>query len=100
MPHTVETQGLPHTVAVTLAEVTDRKGALAAFDRCADNLQHVTSVLVDGGYSGKPFAGAVQEKLGTTVQVAKRNEPHTFVVMPHRWVVEWSFVWLGKCRRL
>jgi len=60
----VDTQGLPHAVAVTTAEVTDRKGALAAFDRCADNLQQVTSVLVDGGYSGKPFAEAVQKQLG------------------------------------
>ena len=96
----VDTQGLPHAVAVTTAEVTDRKGALAAFDRCADNLQQVTSVLVDGGYSGKPFAEAVQEKLGATVQVAKRNELHTFAVMPQRWVVERSFAWLEKCRRL
>ena len=59
----VDTQGLPHAVAVTTAEVTDRKGALAAFDRCADNLKQVTSVLVDGGYAGKPFAEAVQQKL-------------------------------------
>ena len=95
----VDTRGLPHALAVTTAEVTDRTGALAAFDRCADNLQQVTSVLVDGGYSGKPFAEAVQEKLGATVQVAKRNELHTFAVM-HRWVVERSFAWLEKCRRL
>jgi transposase len=96
----VDTQGLPHAVAVTTAEVTDRKGALAAFDRCADNLKQVTSVLVDGGYSGKTFAEAVEDKLGATVQVAKRNQLHTFAVMPQRWVVERSFAWLEKCRRL
>jgi transposase len=96
----VDTQGLPHAIAVTTAEVTDRKGALAAFDRCADNLKQVIGVLVDGGYSGKPFAAAVQDKLGATVQVAKRNELHTFAVMPQRWVVERSFAWLEKCRRL
>ena len=96
----VDTQGLPHAVAVTTAEVTDRKGALAAFDRCADNLRQASSVLVDGGYSGKPFAEAVAEKLNATVQVAKRNELHTFAVLPQRWVVERSFAWLEKCRRL
>ncbi len=96
----VDTQGLPHAVAVTTAEVTDRKGALAAFDRCTGNLQQVTSILVDAGYSGKPFAEAVREKLGATVQVAKRSELHTFAVMPQRWVVERSFAWLEKCRRL
>ncbi len=96
----VDTQGLPHAVAITTAEVTDRQGALAALDRCAGNLRQVASVLVDGGYSGKPFADAVEQKLGATVQVAKRSELHTFAVMPRRWVVERSFAWLEKCRRL
>lgn len=96
----VDSQGLPHAIAVTTADVTDRNGALAAFNRCTDNLQHVLSVLVDGGYSGKPFAEAVQQKLGATVQIAKRSELHTFAVMPKRWVVERSFAWLEKYRRL
>jgi transposase len=96
----VDTQGLPHAVAVTTADVTDRNGALAAFDRCANHLQQVASVLVDGGYSGQPFAAAVNDKLDATVQLAKRNELHTFAVMPQRWVVERSFAWLEKCRRL
>ncbi|MGH8030871.1 MAG: transposase, partial [Luteimonas sp.] len=46
------------------------------------------------------FAEAVKQLLGATVQIAKRNELHTFVVMPQRWVVERSFGWLEKCRRL
>lgn len=96
----VDTQGLPHAVAVTTADVTDRKGALAAMDRCAQNLQCVQSVLADGGYAGQPFAHAVKEKLGATVQIAKRSELHTFTVIPQRWVVERSFAWLEKCRRL
>jgi hypothetical protein len=49
-------------------------------------------------YTGKPFAEAVQQKLGATVEVAKRNELHTFEVIPQRWVVERSFAWLEKCR--
>jgi transposase len=57
-------------------------------------------VLADGGYTGQPFAQAVKAKLGATVQVAKRNELHTFAVIPQRWVVERSFAWLDKCRRL
>ena len=42
----------------------------------------------------------LSKALGATVQVAKRNELHTFVVIPQRWVVERSFAWLQKCRRL
>jgi transposase len=98
----VDTNGLPHAVAVTTAEVTDRKGALQALERCKDYLQCVKSLLVDGGYSGEPFAQGVRDTLGqeVTVQLAKRNELHTFEVMPQRWVVERSFAWLEKNRRL
>ena len=96
----VDTQGLPHAIAVTTADVTDRNGALLAMDRCQKGLSRVQSVLADGGYVGQPFADAVQEKLGATVQIAKRNDLHTFAVIPQRWVVERSFGWLEKCRRL
>lgn len=96
----VDTQGLPHAIAITTAEVTDRSGALQAFDRCRPNLERVESVLVDGGYSGQPFADSVKERLNATVQVVKRNELHTFAVLPKRWVVERSFGWMEKCRRL
>jgi transposase len=96
----VDTQGLPHAVAVSTADVTDRKGALQAFERCAAHLTQVKSVLADGGYVGAPFAQGVRESLGATVQIAKRNELHRFAVMPQRWVVERSFAWLEKCRRL
>ena len=96
----VDTLGLPHAIAVTTAEVTDRKGALQAMQRCKANLGQVQSVLADGGYVGQPFAQAVQDMLGATVQIAKRSELHTFAVIPKRWVVERSFAWLEKNRRL
>ena len=98
----VDTQGLPHAIAVTTAEVTDRKGALQAMQRCKDSLDKVQSVLADSGYVGEPFAQSVRDTLGevVTVQIAKRNELHKFAVIPKRWVVERSFAWLEKNRRL
>jgi transposase len=98
----VDTQGLPHAVAVTTAEVTDRKGARQALRRCKPRLGRVQSLLCDSGYVGQPFAQGVRQILGegVTVQIAKRNELHTFKVMPKRWVVERSFAWLEKNRRL
>jgi transposase len=96
----VHTQGLPHAIAVTTAEVTDRKGALQAFDRCQATLGAVKRVLADSAFVGQPFAEAVRDALGATVQIAKRHELHTFAVIPQRWVVERSFAWLDKCRRL
>ena len=64
------------------------------------NLSRVKNSLVDGGYSGEPFAEAIKELLGATVEVVKRSELHKFAVIPKRWVVERSFSWLEKCRRL
>ena len=96
----VDTQGLPHAIYATTADVTDRAGALAMFERSRATLNRVQKVLVDGGYSGEPFAAEVQNLLGASVEVVKRKEMHTFVVLPKRWVVERSFGWLDKCRRL
>ena len=96
----VDTQGLPHAIAVTTADVTDRKGALQALGRCAADLHAVQSLLADGGYVGQPFAHTVEALIGAKVQIAKRSELHTFAVMPQRWVVERSFAWIEKCRRL
>ena len=98
----VDTQGFPHAVAVTTAEVTDRKGALRALKRCKPNLCRVQSVLCDGGYTGGGVALGARGGLGqdVTVQIAKRSELHKFAVIPKRWVVERSFAWLEKNRRL
>lgn len=96
----VDTQGLPHAVAITTADISDRAGAVAALERCEGELQSVASVLADGGYTGEDFADEVLGTLGATVQIAKRNELHRFEVLPKRWIVERSFAWLEKCRRL
>ena len=96
----VDTQGLPHAIHITTANITDRGGALEMFLLHKDTLSNVENVLVDGGYSGEPFANGVKKLLHCEVEVAKRNELHTFKVIPKRWVVERSFSWLEKCRRL
>ncbi len=89
----VDTNGLPHAIFVTTANMTDREGALSMMNLHKDNLS-------DGGYTGEKFAASVQSIIGATVEVAKRNELHTFSLIPKRWVVERSFAWLEKCRRL
>jgi transposase len=96
----VDTQGLPHAIAITTADVTDRDGALIMFARNRQTLSAVVNVLADGGYTGANFADAVRDLLGASVEIAKRSELHKFAVMPKRWVVERSFAWLEKCRRL
>jgi transposase len=65
-----------------------------------ETLSMVINALVDGGYSGDNFAAEIKRIVGANVEVVKRNELHTFKVIPKRWVVERSFAWLEKCRRL
>ena len=96
----VDIQGLPHAIYITTANVTDRAGALLMFETSKDNLKNVQNILVDGGYTGEKFANKVNDILGAAVDVVKRNELHKFVVLPKRWIVERSFGWLEKCRRL
>jgi len=96
----VDTQGLPHAIHITTANITDREGAVAMMSDAKENLENVKNVLVDGGYSGEKFSSEINEIIGATVEVAKRSELHKFVVIPKRWVVERSFAWLEKCRRL
>lgn len=99
----VDVLGLPHTIMLTAANVNDRNGAVDMIDyycRNTDYLSDIRKVLVDGGYSGENFADAVKEISNAEVEVVKRNELHKFVVLPKRWIVERSFGWLDKCRRL
>ena len=68
----VDSQGLPHAIHVTTAGVTDRAGALAMFGQRRAELSEVRNVMVDGGYTGKPFAVEVENLLGASVEVVKR----------------------------
>lgn len=96
----VDTNGFPHAVHVTTADVTDRNGAIEMFTAPDFTLSDVLNILADAGYNGDNFANAMLQLLSAGTQIAKRPELHRFVVMPKRWVVERSFAWLEKCRRL
>ncbi len=65
-----------------------------------ENLSTVQKIIVDAGYTDEKFASAIKTIINANVEVVKRNELHSFVVLPKRWVVERSFAWLEKCRRL
>ena len=96
----VDTNGLPHGIEVTTANVTDRDGAIEMTKQSKENFSEVLTMLTDGGYTGEKFAKEIKKIIYATVEVVKRNELHTFKVLPKRWVVERSFGWLEKCRRL
>ena len=96
----VDVLGLPYANIVTTANVTDRNGAIEMFSQLSFSLPTLKAILCDGGYTGENFAVKIREITGAEVQVVKRSELHTFAVIPQRWIVERTFGWLDKCRRL
>ena len=96
----VDTLGLPHAIHITCANTTDRQGAIDMVSNNSGQLSSVVNFLVDGGYSGENFANTIKNIHGASVEVVKRCELHTFKVLPKRWIVERTFAWLEKCRRL
>jgi transposase len=95
----VDTQGWLLAVIVHSAAIQDRAGARAVLTRLFATFSTLTTVFVDGGYTGKLLDWAKQ-MFGWTVQVVKRTDAHRFVVLPKRWIVERTFAWLNHFRRL
>ena len=56
----------------------------------------------DGGYQGPQFQGGLRRIMRhVDVEIVKRSDAaQGFVVLPKRWIVERTFGWLGRCRRL
>jgi putative transposase len=97
----VDTIGLLLMVMVLPANIQDRDGArqllTAFFGQSAR--RRVKHIWADGGYAGALIAWA-WNLWRCAIEVVKRNELHTFKVLPRRWVVERTFGWLGRYRRL
>lgn len=98
----VDTLGHVLAVAVVPANVPERVGAKRLLEEELSGASWLKVLYVDGGYSGADFAAQVAElKPSLEVEVVKRtdNQPG-FKVVAKRWVVERTFGWLTKCRRL
>jgi transposase len=96
----VDTLGLLLSVIVTAASVQDRDGAHRLLALLRERFSTITLVWADGGYSGRLLSWA-QTVLAMTVTIVKRSDDTTgFVVLPRRWVVERTFGWLMRYRRL
>jgi putative transposase len=87
------------SVVVTEANASERLGAtVALLEDCCD-AKELDLIWADSGYSGENFASAVMSVCGAKVEVVKRIKDG-FEVLPRRWVVERTFGWLGRYRRL
>jgi len=81
----VDILGFPYALGVTTANVSDRDGAIAIFSQPYYTSPRLEKILFDGAYTGDEFADKIKDLVGADVEVVKRNELHTFVVIPKRW---------------
>ena len=96
----VDVEGWLLGIVVTGAQISDRAGAKVLVMRLLNLFTTLQIMWADSGYDGKPLASWIQRFAGITVQIIKRSDLPGFQVVSRRWVVERTFGWLLRYRRL
>lgn len=92
--------GLILVVVVHAASIQDRDGAKLVFDKICNLFPKLHLVWADAGYAGL-LIDWVKHFIGCGLEIIKRCDHKAgFKVLPRRWVVERTFAWLGRYRRL
>ena len=87
-------------VAVTGANVQDRDGGQLVLKGLKDRFPRLARVWADGVYPGRLVEWAEKTTQFVLDIVCKPRGQIGFSVLPWRWIVERTFAWFGKCRRL
>jgi transposase len=96
----VDCEGWLLALVVTAASVSDKAGAKLLIIRLFDAFSTLKTMWADSGYDGAPLARYARAAAAITVEVVKRTAPHSFQVLRRRWVIERTFGWLMRYRRL
>jgi transposase len=88
------------SVVVHSADVQDRDGAGDLLRRARRLFPFIERIFADASYQGPRMAAVVAETGDWLLEIVKRGEPHRFVVLPKRWIVERTFAWISRNRRL
>jgi putative transposase len=92
--------GLILALVVHCAGIQDRDGAKWVFERLRGLYPRLRLIWADGGYAGQ-LVTWVAAVTGWVLEIVKRSEgAQGFELLPHRWIVERTFGWLSKYRRL
>lgn len=84
------------------ADIQDRDGGIVLLKMLFGRYAFLKKLFADGGYQGPVFERAQRKTLpGVTTEIVKRSDKAKgFQALPKRWIVERTFAWLGRCRRL
>ncbi len=94
----VDTLGLILAVVIQSASIQDRAGAPTVIKEMKETWIRVIKIFADGGYTGT-LIEKIKTLFNIDIEVIKRNELHTFKVLPKRWIVERTFAWIDTNRR-
>ena len=97
-----DTMGNLTQVVAHAANIGERAGAKTLLERTAECLwQRMEKIMADEGYAGVDFQAWVDENFDVVLEISVRPpDQKGFVPQPIRWVVERTFAWLGRYRRL
>ena len=96
----VDAEGWLLPLAVTAASVSDKAGAKVLLIKLFNLFSTLQVMWADSGYDGAPLARYAKAAAAITVEVVRRTAPHSFQVLRRRWVIERTFGWLMRYRRL
>ena len=97
----VDSERLPMRVVVHSAAIQDRDGAGLVLDKIRRRFPWLELIWADGGYNAWQVDAAVAKVPLLRMEIVKRGDnTKGFVVLPRRWVVERTFSWFGRNRRL
>src|SRR5690349_4281813 len=97
----VDSEGLPMRVVVHSAAIQDRDGAGLVLDKIRRRFPWLELICADGGYNAWQADAAVAKVPPPRMEIVKRSDDmQGFVVLPRRWVIERTFSWFGRNRRL
>ena len=91
--------GLPIDIRIIPANESERDVCFQILLDQDELTVHIDTVYVDGGYHGERFESEVFMDTAVMLEIVPRKKK-LFEVVPKRWIVERSFSWLDKCRRL
>jgi transposase len=96
----VDTLGLLLGVSVLPANIQDRDGTRNLLRQARRRFPFVEKIFADAGYQGPKMRKTAAATGNWKIEVVKRTELHRFVVVPKRWIVERTFAWISRNRRL